>query len=685
MHTTASYTRGDVRYRQILGAVGIVAGMWGLSAGGRAQEVFRSGVSLILVDVRVVDEGKPVADLRPDEVKLLVDGRARKITSLTYEPALTRSSGTRAEKAHSGKHALAAGEETPSHAIVFVVARDSMTANDAARVLKNAEDFIGRLSGDYRVAVATLPFSADFGFTRDREAAKRALAEALEGARRRQTATEDIGEYGCEGRLAASGCESDGVSPGDTKARAMNMAADVQQREAAMVHGLQWLFTILGREGTPTDVVLVHGGLPWLDRMRPAVERLLDVARIGRIRVHVLELAELGEIVPRRAPSPDVDIAPFSLGPPAAAPASYGLAPETGGIEVLHAVTGQDFFARLDAELAGSYLLGFEPLPSERDGRPHRIEIQIARRPYAIVHARKSFVAAPAGAASGSLSLAALTRRAGEYVEHFERAFSTVVAEERYVQAVKLWDGNVPVRDDEPALAWRSDAKEEQEIPGVLRRRQLLSDVLMVQTPGQSWMCYRDVAEVDGKAIRDRSLRVQKLFLSGRPGDREQLQRIADESARQNIGASRNINAPTFPLQLLLPSTIGRFAITQYPDEASGAECCTVIGLDERLRPALVQRFGRDVPLKAVFWIEPATGRVRRARLLFPGDKEDVIGAFEVTYRPTKGLDVLIPESLWEWYLTPDPEYLGRRAYVEGRATYGNVRRFTVRTEEALK
>jgi hypothetical protein len=46
---------------------------------------------------------------------------------------------------------------------------------------------------------------------------------------------------------------------------------------------------------------------------------------------------------------------------------------------------------------------------------------------------------------------------------------------------------------------------------------------------------------------------------------------------------------------------------------------------------------------------------------------------------------VLLPDRRWEWLRTPDPEARGRLAYVEGQATYTNIRRFAVSTEERLK
>jgi hypothetical protein len=84
-------------------------------------------------------------------------------------------------------------------------------------------------------------------------------------------------------------------------------------------------------------------------------------------------------------------------------------------------------------------------------------------------------------------------------------------------------------------------------------------------------------------------------------------------------------------------------------------------------------------------WIEPHTGRVWRTTLLFANKGEQVQGALDVTYWALDGLGVLVPARLWEWLRTPDPDARGRLAYVEGRASYTNIRRFTVNTGQMFK
>ena len=94
---------------------------------------------------------------------------------------------------------------------------------------------------------------------------------------------------------------------------------------------------------------------------------------------------------------------------------------------------------------------------------------------------------------------------------------------------------------------------------------------------------------------------------------------------------------------------------------------------------------GRSVPLTGQIWIEPHTGRVWRTTLRFANERARVEGAYDVTYRASAGLDVLLPDRFWEWLRTPDPEARGRLADVEGQASYTNIRRFAVSTEERLK
>jgi len=66
----------------VMVAVAAVA-LWDAAAAA-AQEVFRTSVNLVLVDLRVLRGDEQATDLRAEEVTLLVDGIPRPIVSLSY-------------------------------------------------------------------------------------------------------------------------------------------------------------------------------------------------------------------------------------------------------------------------------------------------------------------------------------------------------------------------------------------------------------------------------------------------------------------------------------------------------------------------------------------------------------------------------------------------------------------------
>src|SRR5438132_10767381 len=121
-----------------------------------------------------------------------------------------------------------------------------------------------------------------------------------------------------------------------------------------------------------------------------------------------------------------------------------------------------------------------------------------------------------APAATQPPTLGSVILRAGEYVVGYTQEFASVVAEETYVQ-----DARGTVR-----LTGRARiALPEQ------RHRELKSDVLLVRLPGaDAWLQFRDVFEVDGKAVRDRADRLAKLFLQSSSSAVKQAEQIVTES-----------------------------------------------------------------------------------------------------------------------------------------------------------
>ena len=113
--------------------------------------------------------------------------------------------------------------------------------------------------------------------------------------------------------------------------------------------------------------------------------------------------------------------------------------------------------------------------------------------------------------------IAAVLTGVAAYVEQFDRELAGVVLEEQYDQRV------LP-----GSMASRRSAS---------YGRRLRSNLLMVRLADEDrWVQFRDVFEVDGRAVRDRNERLAGLFLSPSASALDQAEQIALESARYNGG-----------------------------------------------------------------------------------------------------------------------------------------------------
>ena len=317
--------------------------------------------------------------------------------------------------------------------------------------------------------------------------------------------------------------------------------------------------------------------------------------------------------------------------------------------------------------------------------------------------------------------------RLARYADLFERQITAVVAEERFVQIIQPWRGVPSAPGKEPALAWIEPGTKGPRTGPIIARRQLVSDVLMVQLPGQAWQSYRDVAEVDGQPVRDRADRVQRLFLTGGADRASRFQEIANESARYNLGdLRRDLNLPTVTLWLLRRANHPRFAFKRQKDETVDGRGCRVLAFKEKVRPTLIStRQSGDILLYGRVWLDQEDGRVRRTELRFdrpmvdaglndllgmrsgglsprpafggglpeePTDPEESVNfrsSIRVDYGNVEGIDILVPVQMWEWYegasVTTQRGRGNEFAGAQGLASYSKFRTFQVSTSEAVK
>ena len=288
-------------------------------------------------------------------------------------------------------------------------------------------------------------------------------------------------------------------------------------------------------------------------------------------------------------------------------------------------------------------------------------------------------------AAARDDEVAQLVTRASRYVADYAERATSVVAEERYVQAImEEIAGNSPSPPDQ-VLAWREQDSRKLSA-GVLRRRQLLSDLLMVKTSTGWYTNYRDVAEVDGEPVRNRAKRALDLFTSGGSGADvgATLREITEEGTRYNLGTlRRTVNVPTLALFTLHPKHVARFSFEAAGTETIDDTPVLVLSFRERQRPTFIMTAeGEEVFTAGRVWIAAESGRVLRTELAFDQASAQRRVRLDVHYARVEVVDLLMPSRMRERYVPFSPSRTGRTQVITGEARYTNFRVFSVQTTE---
>lgn len=190
-------------------------------------------------------------------------------------------------------------------------------------------------------------------------------------------------------------------------------------------------------------------------------------------------------------------------------------------------------------------------------------------------------------------ALAPVLERMGAYISAYGERAALIVAVERYTQTV-MFEGAVA-----PA-----------------QPRRLVAEFAIVKT-SSGWVGFRDVVEVDGKALSDRRDRLVSLFTSTAHTDASEVTRIANESARFNAGpVSRNFNVPTTAMFFFLPANLPRFEFTRKGSrKIDGVDTWEIAFRETRTPTFIMTRAGADVPVSGSLWVKPGDGTVVRTRL----------------------------------------------------------------------
>lgn len=256
---------------------------------------------------------------------------------------------------------------------------------------------------------------------------------------------------------------------------------------------------------------------------------------------------------------------------------------------------------------------------------------------------------APAAAQSAPDAIASVRA----FAQQYQREAPSLVAFEEYVQ----------------------DATDRR---GIAEHQVTTAELVMVRLQGAaSWVTFRDVLTVNKRPVRDREERLLKLLQSPEPNALTQARKIAQESARFNLGRiTRTMNVPDMALEYLQPGHGARIRFETLRNETIEGRSVVVLRFSELAGPSIVRNMaGADLLARGRVWAEPDSGAIVRTELLV----EDRVskGTCTVEFRIDPRLGIRVPIKMTERYgMTGET--------IDAVARYSDFRRFTVSTDEKL-
>lgn len=204
------------------------------------------------------------------------------------------------------------------------------------------------------------------------------------------------------------------------------------------------------------------------------------------------------------------------------------------------------------------------------------------------------------------------------------------------------------------------------------------AELVMVRLPSAaSWITFRDVLTVNKRPVRDREERLLKLLQSPEASALAQARRIAQESARFNLGRiTRTMNVPDMALEYLQPRHGARIRFEALRNETIDGRPVVVLRFSELTGPSIVRNMaGADLLARGRVWAEPDSGAIVRTELLV----EDRVsrGTCTVEFGIDPHLGLRVPIKMTERYAMTGET-------IDAVARYSDFRRFTVATDEKL-
>ncbi|MDO8835171.1 MAG: hypothetical protein Q7V01_06225 [Vicinamibacterales bacterium] len=654
-----------------------------------AQQDPGTAPPLVLEVVALDKSGSAVDTLAADEFVVTVGGSRRAVRSVRY---VTRGPGAAADAQalRTTRSAPAQVAAEPSRTVLIVIDQTTLVRGEEKATTASVRAVVDRLGLDDRVGIVRLPLGANepLVLNNDRPALVASLrgvmGQAPAGALPFPTDTLGIGDA------------SRPVILSPDRAGSTERAAEIEQERAAAA-GRSELDRSM-REGRPAStnladlqalvaslqampgrktVLLFSGGLVAADRT------LIEQASQAAARAHTtvqafgLRSSRLGDFPPDAGALESLALATGGQF------ASLGRRVDQAITRVL-AGSSSCYVLTLDGDLGAESPLAVKVTTPRRDVALHAPAWLVSRADVADPQAEdllgaSAALAGPeerplesrgvrsAGVVEGPPALLPtqkpptpaqeaqfrrLVARVADYVEAYQREYSSVVTEEDYEQ-----------------MDWRPEAR--------TKTLRLTSDLVLVRLDQvEGWIAYRDVFEVNRKPVREREERMQRLLLDPSLASRTRLAAILEESARYNLGpVRRTVNTPLLPLTFLERTHLPRFQMwlggTKNVDGLQVAE----LEYQETASPTMtVTELGADQPAFGRFLVDPLSGAVVESRTVYARANVGQV-EYVVRYRRDDKLGLWLPGEMRETYSVRG------RTITRGVAHYRNFRRFQVTTD----
>ena len=311
----------------------------GASAPGAQTPAFKSGVGLVTLDFLALGrDGRPIADLKPEEISLKIGGRTRPLSAVNLIDVTARAAAAPSPLPPPFGTNVQTQE---SRAIILVVDDDSFRVGTERALREAADTFLDSLAPGDRIALVTMPYGGTrVSLTTEQEEVRKSLAGVIGQAPPRETPD------------------------------------DMACRTRRTLDSLRGLFDGFAGSPSPITVAFVSASM-----VGPNEQVVRSEQRVATCAL----LPENWNQVGAAASAAGVRL--YIIEP-------VGLANQVVGLEHLAGVTGgvrlhlggadENAFTRILKETSSFYRLAFEPEPSQRNGNAHRVELRVARPDVAI-------------------------------------------------------------------------------------------------------------------------------------------------------------------------------------------------------------------------------------------------------------------------------------------------------------